>query len=194
MKPQVVVLGAARMDEIRDRRGLLETPAGAGIDAAALLARRGIHSALLAAVADDADGRRIRAMLADLRVRLLTLDAPEGTLRRRVIVGGAEPAIRWEGTPMPWTDAAGEERSAAAIAAALEGVRVVVRAEPEAWRARVPDGVHVTIDLGGAEPRIRGTAMAPEDRMLADAVLSAVGEAPTDAAGRLARSLRRIET
>jgi len=194
MEPQVVVIGAARMDEIRDRRGLLEAPAGAGIDTAALLARRGIRTALLAAVADDADGRRIRATLADLRVRLLALDAPEGTLRRRVIVGGMEPVVHWDGSPMPWADAAGEERCAEAVAAALEGVRVVVRAEPEAWRVRIPDGVHVTIDLGGDEPRIRGTAMAPEDRMLADAVLGAVGEAPADATGRLARSLGRIET
>lgn len=78
---QIVVIGDAWIEEIRDRRGVREVVGGAAFTVAAGLSRLVQSVALMAMVGADAAGARIRRVLDDHRVSLWESPAPLGTAR-----------------------------------------------------------------------------------------------------------------
>ncbi|WP_336648466.1 hypothetical protein [Microbacterium sp. MMO-10] len=95
---RVVILGEARIDEIRDPGGMREGVGGDAIDLASALLGHGLSLTVVAPVGEDADGERIRDVLNDRGVRLVAVPAPEGTLRRALVRdrSGAEIEVRRE--------------------------------------------------------------------------------------------------
>lgn len=95
---RVVILGEARIDEIRDPGGVRESVGGEAIDLASALLGHGLSLTVVAPIGEDADGERIRAVLSDRGVRLVAVPAPEGTQRRALVRdrSGAEIEVRRE--------------------------------------------------------------------------------------------------
>ncbi|MFJ4165273.1 hypothetical protein ACIPY5_06930 [Microbacterium sp. NPDC089698] len=93
---RVVVVGEARVDEIRDPGGVRESVTGDAVELATALLGYGLVLTVVAPVAEDADGDRIRAALQDRGIRLVSVPAPEGTLRRSIVRdrGGVEIELR----------------------------------------------------------------------------------------------------
>ncbi|PRB07497.1 hypothetical protein [Microbacterium sp. MYb64] len=93
---RVVVVGEARVDEIRDPGGVRESVTGDAVELAASLLGHGLVLTVVAPVAEDADGDRIRTALQDRGIRLVSVPAPEGTLRRSIVRdrGGVEVELR----------------------------------------------------------------------------------------------------
>jgi len=93
---RVVVLGEARVDEIRDPAGVRESVTGDAVEVATALRGHGLELTVVAPVAEDADGDRIRTALHDRGIRLVAVPAPHGTLRHSVVRdrGGAESELR----------------------------------------------------------------------------------------------------
>lgn len=93
---RVVVVGEARVDEIRDPGGVRESVTGDAVELATALLGHGLVLTVVAPVAEDADGDRIRAALQDRGIRLVSVPAPEGTLRRSIVRdrGGVEIELR----------------------------------------------------------------------------------------------------
>lgn len=77
----VAVIGDALIDEVRDEHGSRDYVGGAALNVAVALARLGVPATLIAMVAEDADGIRIRETLAQQGVRLIATPAPRGTAR-----------------------------------------------------------------------------------------------------------------
>jgi len=93
---RVVVVGEARVDEIRDPGGVRESVTGDAVELATALLGQGLALTVVAPVAEDADGDRIRTALHDRGIRLVPVPAPEGTLRRSIVRdrGGVEVELR----------------------------------------------------------------------------------------------------
>ena len=93
---RVVVLGEARVDEIRDPAGVRESVTGDAVEVATALQGHGLGLTVVAPVAEDADGDRIRTALHDRGIRLVAVPAPQGTLRHSVVRdrGGSETERR----------------------------------------------------------------------------------------------------
>lgn len=123
MTGSIVVIGEARIEEIRDLQGARELIAGDGHDLVRRLRREGIQDvALLAAVGDDPAGTRIRASLTDLGVELIEAPAPSGSPRRR-IVADASGAVQETRSGEPAIVETRRARSAVADAALVLDVR-----------------------------------------------------------------------
>lgn len=197
MSERIVVVGEARIDEVRDEHGARETVAGAGADLARRLARRGHGVVLLTPLADDEDGRRIRVVMEDHRVRVLPLDAPAGTGRRRVVIGAGRMQEHGQGT-VPFTGlggaVAGLLHAGARADLGADPIVVVTEAELVEPLREAPVGV---VDASEADPRVLRAGTNP-DR--ADRIADAVRTVRKDAVGgpdadeRLARALARIAT
>jgi|GEM_PF-3205451 len=82
---RVVILGEARVDEVRDPGGVRESVSGDAVELAAQLLGHGLALTVVAPVAEDADGERIRTTLEDRGIRLVPVPAPEGTPRRSIV-------------------------------------------------------------------------------------------------------------
>ncbi|MFB7844373.1 hypothetical protein [Microbacterium sp. NPDC056052] len=93
---RVVVVGEARVDEIRDPGGVRERVTGDAVELATALLGHAMALTVVAPVAEDADGDRIRSALQDRGIRLVPVPAPEGTLRRSIVRdrGGVEVELR----------------------------------------------------------------------------------------------------
>jgi len=78
---QVVVIGDALIDEIRDGRGARDFVGGAALNVAVGLAVLGIPAALIAMVGEDDDGAAIRRHLARYGVNLIATRGPLGSSR-----------------------------------------------------------------------------------------------------------------
>ena len=77
----VVVIGDALIDEIHDDAGVRDVVGGAALNVAVGLTRLGVPTALIAMLADDADGAAVGAFLDRYGVRLVATAAPRGTAR-----------------------------------------------------------------------------------------------------------------
>ncbi|MDR6867347.1 sugar/nucleoside kinase (ribokinase family) [Microbacterium resistens] len=205
MEGQVIVIGGVRIDEIRDPRGLREVPAGRGLDVARVLASAGIDVTVLAGIAEDQDGAWIRSAAEDAGVRLVALNAPEGTPRRRVVDDGrTPPVIDWCGTVLGSGGAAapaeGDEASiarvvAGAVARAVAGARVVVFADSRGRGIAIDPDAPVTVELcEGEPPMVYGTQISEDDRVLLDRILTALEQPGASSESRLRRSLDRVAT
>ncbi|MGN8027869.1 hypothetical protein [Microbacterium sp. 22242] len=82
---RVVILGEARVDEIRDAHGMRETVTGDAVELANALLGHGLDLTVVSPAGEDADGERIRAALQDRGIRLVPVPTAEGTPRRRVV-------------------------------------------------------------------------------------------------------------
>lgn len=90
--PDVVVIGDALIDEIRDHRGVRELVGGAALNVAVGLRRLGATVSLVAMVGDDEAGAHIREYLADHGVDLIASPGPHGSSRAIVTrAPGGEP-------------------------------------------------------------------------------------------------------
>jgi fructokinase len=78
---QIVVVGDALIDELRDERGSRDFVGGAALNVAVGLSVLGFSPTLLAMVGDDPDGDEIRAFLAEHGVGLIATRAPRGSSR-----------------------------------------------------------------------------------------------------------------
>lgn len=81
MSAEIVVIGDALIDELRDERGVREFVGGAALNVAVGLSRLGHRTALIAMVGDDASGERIRTYLSTFDVTLIATLSPLGTAR-----------------------------------------------------------------------------------------------------------------
>lgn len=77
----LAVIGDALIDELRDASGTREFVGGAALNVAVGLARLKVPTALIAMVGEDADGERIRALLDEHGVELISTRGPYGTAR-----------------------------------------------------------------------------------------------------------------
>lgn len=78
---EVVVIGDALIDEIRDAAGTRELVGGAALNVAVGLRRLGVTTTLIAMVGDDEPGDHIREYLQDHDVTLISSRAPRGSSR-----------------------------------------------------------------------------------------------------------------
>lgn len=90
-EPNVVVIGDALIDEIRDETGTRDVVGGAALNVAVGLAVLGVRASLIAMVGDDDDGAKIRDYLERYGVELLATRGPLGTSRAVSIRIGGEP-------------------------------------------------------------------------------------------------------
>ena len=114
---RVVVIGDALIDELRTPDGSDDHVGGAGLNVAVGLARLGVPTVLLASVGDDADGRSIRAFLAEHGVELAATVNPLGTGRAVSERVDGEPTYAFSdaavGRGLDFSD---EQRAALAVA------------------------------------------------------------------------------
>ncbi|GAA5152958.1 hypothetical protein GCM10025768_21890 [Microbacterium pseudoresistens] len=87
---RVVVIGEARIIEVRDRRGMRETVGGAGAAIAVRLARAGLSVSLAAAMPAGRGGEHIRRYLEDHRVTIMPVASAAATGATRVIEIGVD--------------------------------------------------------------------------------------------------------
>lgn len=155
---RVVILGEARVDEIRDAHGMRETVTGDAVELANALLGHGLDVTVVSPVGEDADGERIRAALHDRGIGLVPVPTHEGTPRRSLVVdrGGAEAERRRSERAFADT-----RRSLAAQAEA--DVIVDLRDREIASVAEDRDEVLRALGLGGAT--------APEESVLQGSVL-----------------------
>jgi fructokinase len=81
MSRNVVVVGDALIDELRDEHGSRDFVGGAALNVAVGLRILGFQPTLIAMVGDDEDGSTIRGYLGDHGVELLPTRAPNGSSR-----------------------------------------------------------------------------------------------------------------
>lgn len=81
MNAEIVVIGDALIDELRDEHGVREFVGGAALNVAVGLSRLGHAVALIAMVGDDADGDRVRTYLSTFGVALIATPSRLGTAR-----------------------------------------------------------------------------------------------------------------
>ncbi|QTV80084.1 carbohydrate kinase family protein [Microbacterium sp. NIBRBAC000506063] len=115
IRPPIVVIGDALIDEIRGDGGVRELVGGAALNVAVGLRRLGHPATLIAMVGSDAAGDRIRTYLADHGVELIESAAPRGS--SRAIVTRAE-----NGEPSYEFNRAAQERSIRYSADAREAI------------------------------------------------------------------------
>ena len=101
---RVVILGWARVDEVRDPGGVHETVAGDAVQLATSLLGDGLVLTVVAPVADDADGERIRRALEDRGIRLVAVPAPDGTPRGSLVRDRAGARIESPGASASFSD------------------------------------------------------------------------------------------
>jgi fructokinase len=77
----VVVIGDALVDEMRDASGSVDAPGGSALNVAVGLAVLGVPSTLVAMFGEDADGQLLARHLADHGVTSIASPAPLGTGR-----------------------------------------------------------------------------------------------------------------
>lgn len=81
MSTQVVVIGDALIDELRDDSGVREFVGGAALNVAVGLSRLGVPTTLIAMLGDDEAGEHIRAYLTDYGVTLIESPSALGSSR-----------------------------------------------------------------------------------------------------------------
>jgi fructokinase len=81
MNGQVVVIGDALIDELRDDTGVREFVGGAALNVAVGLTRLGVPTTLIAMLGDDEAADHIRAYLGDYGVELISTPSALGTSR-----------------------------------------------------------------------------------------------------------------
>jgi len=171
---RVVILGEARVDEIRDPGGVRESVTGDAVELASALRGHGLDVTVVTPLADDADGERVRTALHDRGIRLISVPAPEGTLRRSIVRdrAGAEVELRRGEGAFPDT-----RRSLAAQTEA--DVIVDLRDRGITTVAEARDEVLAALGLAVAAP-----ASLPQESVLreGDAVEEAAGAAPSEQA------------
>lgn len=152
----VVILGDARIDEVRDPGGMRERVGGDAVELAGALLGHGLTLTVVAPVGEDADGERIRAVLQDRGVRLVAVPAPDGTPRRSLVRdrSGTEVELRRGESAFAET-----RRSLAAQAEA--DVIVDLRQGIPSTVAEERDGVLRALGLSGPETRIETVVDAP---------------------------------
>jgi fructokinase len=77
----IVVVGDALIDELRDATGSRDFVGGAALNVAVGLALLGVRTTLIAMVGDDESGERIRSFLSEYGVRLVESPSERGTSR-----------------------------------------------------------------------------------------------------------------
>lgn len=199
---RVVVVGEARVDEIRDPGGVRESVTGDAVELAAALLGHGLILTVVAPVAEDADGDRIRTALQDRGIRLVSVPAPEGTLRRSIVRdrGGVEVELRRGESAFTDTRrslaAQGEadlivdfrDRDGSTIAEVRDEVlsALGLGAPADAAEASFPrEGGAEEVAPGMAQPE-QGRAPVPETEAPVEAPAEATSEAPTVAAAHAA--------
>lgn len=90
---QVVVVGDALIDELRNGDLVREFVGGAALNVAAGLAILGVRTTLIAMIGDDADGERIRSFLTSFGVELVPTIGPRGSSRAVSDRTEGEPAM-----------------------------------------------------------------------------------------------------
>ena len=91
MTADVVVVGDALIDELRDERGVREFVGGAALNVAVGLSRLGHSAALIAMVGDDADGARVRTYLSTFGVTLIA--APLAASKRNSVSASSKVTV-----------------------------------------------------------------------------------------------------
>lgn len=113
MTAEIVVIGDALIDELRDERGVREFVGGAALNVAVGLSRLGHRVALIAMVGDDADGARIRTYLDTFGVSLIATPSRLGTARAVSERTGGEPSYVFNNASRNRMIAFGEKERAA---------------------------------------------------------------------------------
>lgn len=180
---RVVILGPAWVDEVRDAGGVRASVTGDAVELAIALRGDGLALTVVAPVAGDADGERIRRALEDRGIRLVTVPAPEGTPRHSIVRDRSGTLTEPAGESAAFSDT---RRSLAAQAEAdlivdLRDREVTTLAEERA-------DVLQALGLGGAghppteagSRAVAGTASAAADDAPFDSPMSApAAAAPT---------------
>jgi fructokinase len=96
-RPGVTVIGNAIVDEIHTETTVTERPGGAGLNLAVGLARSGMATSLVAAIADDGPGRFLAAALRERGVALLGPPSAAATGRATSVLSGGEPRYQFTG-------------------------------------------------------------------------------------------------
>ncbi|WP_243229975.1 PfkB family carbohydrate kinase [Microbacterium sp. CIAB417] len=146
---QVVVIGDALIDEIRDEAGIRELVGGAALNVAVGLRRMGVRTALIAMVGEDEAGDHIREYLRDHGVRLIETPAPHGSSRAIVTrSAGGEPTYVFNRAAQQRTIRYGAEAREAIAEASLVAISCFpfdVTAEVDALASAIR-GARVAID------------------------------------------------
>lgn len=157
---RVVILGEARIDEIRDQGGVRESVAGEAVELASELTRAApaaLTVTVIAPVGDDPPGERIRTVLHDRGIQLIALPAPEGTPRRALVRDRS--GVQTE--RMPGRGAPAETRRSLAAQAEAD-VIVDLRDRDLRTLDEERDEVLRALGLVGAEAEPSGSELASE--------------------------------
>jgi fructokinase len=95
MAERVVVIGDVLIDELIEESVRTSVPGGSALNVAVGLARQGITCVLTAALGEDEDGLRIRALLADSHVDFVPAASPRPTGRATSIRTDGEPSYEF---------------------------------------------------------------------------------------------------
>ncbi|WP_022889178.1 PfkB family carbohydrate kinase [Agromyces italicus] len=174
MRVRVTVVGDAHVEVHRDGRGSREFVGGRGVDAAIGLAVLGDEATLVAAIGDDRDGERIRSVLHDFGVRLVSGGAVHGTARVVVDRRDGRRSVRSEEVAAPEQTAARGIRFDKTRAAIAVADLVVVSAFAFANDARF-DELVAAVERPEARLLVDGDPRQPVDTVAAVAHLLAHG-------------------
>lgn len=186
MTADVIVIGDALIDELRDERSVREFVGGAALNVAVGLARLGHSVALIAMVGDDADGDRVRTYLQTFGVSLIATRSPLGTARAVSERVNGEPTYAFNNASRQRSIVFGDAERAAIAAARGVVVSCMALDDP----AQV-DGLRAALDGSDADlfidPNPRAGMMRDLDefvrgfdRLLARAKLVKVGDDDTE--------------
>lgn len=186
MTADVIVIGDALIDELRDERSVREFVGGAALNVAVGLARLGHSVALIAMVGDDADGDRVRTYLQTFGVSLIATRSPLGTARAVSERVKGEPTYAFNNASRQRSIVFGDAERAAIAAARGVVVSCMALDDP----AQV-DGLRAALDGSDADlfidpnPRAGMLRDLDEfvrgfDRLLARAKLVKVGDDDTE--------------
>ncbi|MBV0895645.1 PfkB family carbohydrate kinase [Microbacterium sp. NC79] len=186
MTADVIVIGDALIDELRDERSVREFVGGAALNVAVGLARLGHSVALIAMVGDDADGDRVRTYLQTFGVSLIATRSPLGTARAVSERVNGEPTYAFNNASRRRSIVFGDAERAAIAAARGVVVSCMALDDP----AQV-DGLRAALDGSDADlfidPNPRAGMMRDLDefvrgfdRLLARAKLVKVGDDDTE--------------
>jgi fructokinase len=181
--PQVVVVGDALIDELRDDTGVREFVGGAALNVAVGMSRLGVPTTLIAMVGDDEPGARIRSYLADFGVDLIATPSPLGTARAvSTRSAGGEPTYVFNDAAQQRRIHYGDAERAAMADAVLVVVSCVALDDAE-QTAELADAVAAASVPLVIDPNPRAGMLRDADaftdgfeRLAADAVLVKVGE------------------
>lgn len=186
MTADVIVIGDALIDELRDERSVREFVGGAALNVAVGLARLGHSVALIAMVGDDADGDRVRTYLQTFGVSLIATRSPLGTARAVSERVNGEPTYAFNNASRRRSIVFGDAERAAIAAARGVVVSCMALDDP----AQV-DGLRAALEGSDADlfidPNPRAGMMRDLDefvrgfdRLLARAKLVKVGDDDTE--------------